>query len=77
MNALQQSRSIPPVLSIATDPAIYVSAGDSRSEFTETKAICVKLCYRALEQLSGFVIPEAVSLDADLLGIDKVKTTVS
>jgi hypothetical protein len=77
MNEIQQSRAIPAVRSIASDSSNYGRADDPRSEFIETKALCVQLCYRALEQLSGFIVPEASPLDADFAINAEFKTTVS
>lgn len=55
--------TIPSIRSIATVSLDAAWEGDSRTEFKLIKAECVQLCYRALEHLSGFSVPDSVPVD--------------
>ena len=52
--------SIPAVRSIASVTLESVCGGDYSAEFKHRKTECVQLCYKALELLSGFHIPDFV-----------------
>ena len=65
--------AIPSVRSIATVSLDAAWEGDSRAEFKMRKAECIQLCYKALEQLSNFIIPEIVPIE---VSSTKYKSTV-
>jgi hypothetical protein len=59
--------TIPSIRSIATVSLDAAREGDYKAEFKLIKAECVELCYKALEQLSGFSVPDSVPMDKNIL----------